>query len=96
MAAKRQRRNGTWEFKFQRKGVLPNPVYFTFDTLEEGEAYEKIAEEVLSRGVVPSEMGEAGLVPSKTFLTPTSCLAQRPRVTQRCSSRWANLSGLAA
>ena len=77
--------------------MLPNPVYFTFDTLEEGEAYEKIAEEVLSRGVVPSEMGEAEFwIPSKTFSTPTSCLAQRPRVTQRCSSRWANLSGLAA
>ena len=59
MAGVRQRENGTWEFKFQRKGLLPAPVYFTFDTLEEGRAYEKVAEELLARGVLPPEMGEA-------------------------------------
>lgn len=61
MAGIRQRTNGAWEFKFQKKGVLPSPVYFTFSTLEEGKAYEAVAEELLARGVVPAEMGEASL-----------------------------------
>ena len=39
MAGKRQRSNGTWEFKFQRKSLLSRPVYFTFDTEAEGDAY---------------------------------------------------------
>ena len=58
MAGVRQRANGTWEFKFQRKGVLENPVYLTFDTEAEGRAYEKVAEEMLARGVAPSELVE--------------------------------------
>ena len=58
MATKRQRANGTWEFCFQRKGVLPQRVYFTFDTEGEGDAYAQRAEEQLERGVVPPEMGE--------------------------------------
>lgn len=61
MATKRQRANGTWEFCFQKKGVLPSRVYFTFDTEAEGDAYAHIAEEALARGVVPPEMGEARL-----------------------------------
>lgn len=61
MAGKRQRGNGSWEFRFQKKGVLPTSVYFTFDTLEEGLAYEAVAEDLLSRGVVPPEMGEVAL-----------------------------------
>lgn len=61
MATKRQRANGTWEFCFQKKGVLSSRVYFTFDTEAEGDAYAQIAEEALARGVVPPEMGEARL-----------------------------------
>ena len=61
MATKRQRANGTWEFCFQKKGVLPSRVYFTFDTEAEGDAYAEVAEEALARGVVPPEMGEARL-----------------------------------
>lgn len=61
MATKRQRANGAWEFCFQKKGVLPSRVYFTFDTGAEGDAYTQIAEEALARGVVPPEMGEARL-----------------------------------
>lgn len=57
MASKRQRKNGTWEFKFTRKGLLHTPVYFTFDTEEEGDRYAETAELLLERGVVPPEMG---------------------------------------
>jgi integrase len=56
MAGKRQRPNGTWEFVFKRKGVLPEPVYFTFDSEEEGDRYAARAEELLERGLVPIEM----------------------------------------
>jgi integrase len=56
MAGKRQRSNGTWEFKFTRKGVLLSPVYFTFDTEAEGDAYAARVEPLLERGVVPTEM----------------------------------------
>lgn len=56
MAGKRERQNGTWEFIFKRKGLLPEPVYFTFDTEEEGDRYAERAEEMLARGVVPLEM----------------------------------------
>ena len=55
MAGKRQRENGTWEFKFQRKGLLPNPIYFTFDTEHEGDAYAERVEGLLERGIVPVE-----------------------------------------
>ncbi len=55
MAGIRQRQNGTWEFKFQRKGLLPSPVHFTFDTLEEGEAYAARVEGLFDRGIVPAE-----------------------------------------
>lgn len=56
MAGKRERQNGTWEYVFKRKGLLPEPVYFTFDTEEEGDSYAARAEEMLARGVVPAEM----------------------------------------
>lgn len=55
MAGKRQRENGTWEFKFQRKGLLPTPIYFTFDTEHEGDAYAERVEGLLERGIVPVE-----------------------------------------
>ena len=56
MAGKRQRKNGTWEFIFKRKGLLPEPVYFTFDTEAEGDRYAQKAEKLLAEGVVPLEM----------------------------------------
>lgn len=55
MATKRQRSNGTWEYCFQRKGVLQSRVYFTFDTEGEGDAYAARVEPLLARGVVPAE-----------------------------------------
>jgi integrase len=56
MASKRERQNGTWEYVFKRKGVLPSPVYFTFDTEAQGDAYAARAEAMLAKGVVPVEM----------------------------------------
>ena len=56
MAGKRRRPNGTWEYVFKRKGLLHEPVYFTFDSEEEGDAYSERAEKLLDQGVVPQEM----------------------------------------
>ena len=56
MAGKRERQNGTWEYVFKGKGLLLEPVYFTFDSEAEGDAYALRAEEQLAKGVVPAEM----------------------------------------
>lgn len=56
MAGKRERQNGTWEYVFKRKGLLPSPVYFTFDSEAEGDEYASRADALLDKGVVPPEM----------------------------------------
>lgn len=56
MATKRQRSNGSWEYCFQRKGVLERRVYLTFDSEAEGDPFAARIEAVLARGVVPVEL----------------------------------------
>lgn len=60
MATKRQRSNGLWEYCFQRKELLGRRVYLTFETEREGDAFERVAEEALARGVVPPELAQQG------------------------------------
>lgn len=55
MATKRKR-NVSWEYTVRRKGVLDKPLYFTFDSEEEGDAYVKKLEDLLDRGIVPGEL----------------------------------------
>lgn len=52
MATKRQRGN-TWHYTVKRSGLLPRPIYLTFDTEAEGDAYVERLEALLDRGVVP-------------------------------------------
>lgn len=59
MPGKRERENGTWEYVFKRKGVLPKPLYLTFDTEAEGDAYGARLEALLDQGYVPAEHREA-------------------------------------
>lgn len=59
MATIRQR-GSTWAVTIKRAGLLPRPVYLTFDTKEEAETYCARAEAWLDRGQVP-----AGLVPAQ-------------------------------
>ncbi len=61
MASKRMRENGTWEYSFLRKGLLPGRVYLTFDTEVEGDAYAERVEALLDRGVVPVELTDGHL-----------------------------------
>lgn len=55
MAGKRQRANGTWEYKFQRKNLMDRPVHMTFDDEVEGDEFAARAEEMLNRGFIPME-----------------------------------------
>ena len=56
MATKRQRSNGSWEFRIRKAGVLPRPLYLTFDSEAEGDAYVRRVEQLLERGIVPEEL----------------------------------------
>lgn len=56
MATKRQRSNGTWEYRVRKAGVLPRPLYLTFDDETEGDAYVRRVEQLLERGIVPEEL----------------------------------------
>lgn len=56
MATKRLRSSGSWEFTVRRKGLLPRPVSFTFETEKEGDAYCSRLEIVPDRGISPPEL----------------------------------------
>lgn len=56
MATKRKRGAGAWEFTVRRKGILPKPIYLTFDSEREGDAYVAKLEAMLDKGVVPGEL----------------------------------------
>lgn len=60
MAGKRQRDNGTWEYVFKRAGVLDKPIYMTFQTEAEGDAYAVRLETLLDRGIIPAEHRKPG------------------------------------
>jgi len=55
MATKRQR-NGAWAYTVRRAGLLPKPLYLTFDSEREGDAYIAKLEALLDKGVVPREL----------------------------------------
>lgn len=54
MASKRKRAS-VWEYTFKKAGVLDRPLYITFPSEEEGDAYAKKLESLLDRGIVPTE-----------------------------------------
>lgn len=55
MAGKKQFPNGTWQYVFKKAGVLAKPIYLTFPTEGEGDAYAERLEALLARGIVPTE-----------------------------------------
>lgn len=55
MAGKKQFPNGTWQYTFKRAGVLDKPIYLTFESEQEGDAYAQKLEALLERGIVPTE-----------------------------------------
>ena len=56
MAAKQHKPSGNWEYRFTRKGVLPKPVWMTFATEAEGDAFAARVEAVLATGKIPPEL----------------------------------------
>ena len=42
-------------FIFKRAGVLEKPLYFTFDTEAEGDAFAANLDKLLDRGIVPTQ-----------------------------------------
>lgn len=54
MASKRERA-GAWEYTFKRAGLLEKPLYLTFSTEVEGDAFAKKLEALLDRGIIPTE-----------------------------------------
>lgn len=56
MASKRQRANGTWEYTFTNKKLLPKRVFLSFDSEQEGDDYAKNLEALLREGIVPPDI----------------------------------------
>ena len=57
MAGKRKRPNG-WQYVVKKAGVLDKPLYLTFDSEAEGDAYIKQLERMLEQGIVPEGVQE--------------------------------------
>jgi integrase len=57
MATKR-RRGDSWHYVVKRAGLLPKPIYLTFDDEAEGDEYVRRVEALLDRGVVPDDFNE--------------------------------------
>ncbi|WP_313401466.1 site-specific integrase [Stenotrophomonas sp.] len=54
MATKRKRGN-SWHYIVRRAGLLPKPIYLSFEAEKEGDEYVARLEALLDRGVVPEE-----------------------------------------
>ena len=63
MATKR-RRGATWHYTIRRAGLLPRPIYLSFDDEAEGDEYVRRVEALLARGVVPEEFGAKRSTPT--------------------------------
>jgi len=55
MAGKRRRSNGTWEYVFKKSGLLDKPIYMTFPSEVEGDAYAARLETLLTNNIIPHE-----------------------------------------
>lgn len=58
MATKRKRSSGSIEYVVRRRGLLPKPIYLTFDSEEEGDQYVARLESLLDQGIVPEAFAE--------------------------------------
>lgn len=61
MASKRKR-GDVWEYTVKRAGILPKPLYLTFATEAEGDAYCRTLEALLDRGIIPADHQPAATV----------------------------------
>lgn len=56
MAGVKQFPNGTWQYTFTRAGLLERPIYKTFQSKEEGDAFAERVEALLDKGIIPGEL----------------------------------------
>lgn len=56
--ANKRRRGNAWAYTIRRAGLLPKPLYLTFDDEAEGDEYVRRLEAQLDRGHVPLELQE--------------------------------------
>ncbi len=86
MAAK-AKMGKSWQYRFQRKGLLPKHVYVTFDNEEEGDRFAERCEHLLDQGIVPAALKTAnGRSPITANVTTIRALAlayQREKVISR-------------
>jgi len=54
MSSKRKR-GKVWEYTVKRAGVLPKPLYLTFTSEAEGDAYCRNLEALLDKGIIPAD-----------------------------------------
>ncbi len=55
-----RKRGSSFEFVVKRRGLLPKPVYLSFGSKEEGDAYCAHLEALLDQGIVPEEFTKPG------------------------------------
>lgn len=93
MAWVKQFPNGTWQYTFTRAGLLERPIYKTFPTREEGDAFAKRVEALLDKGIIPGELQhDARIITIADLVREYSREAHPSRKDQSClgviSSRW--------
>lgn len=58
IATCRQKDNGSWEYVFQRKGLLAKPISLTFEDKAAGDSYAARVEAQLRQGIVPVDFAQ--------------------------------------
>ena len=69
MASIQQTKNGKFQVRIKNK-VLPKPLFFTFDTMEEASAYADNATRMLKQGVVPQVLMDLSVQKKEAGVTP--------------------------
>lgn len=58
MSTKRQRKNGTWEYRFVNKKLLRKTIYLTFKSEAQGDTFAHRMDRMLSNGILPAELAQ--------------------------------------
>lgn len=74
MSTIKQRANGTFQLRVSSK-LLPKPLYATFDSLEQAQAYGNQLEGLLAQGVVPTSLLERTKAGQEIW-TVSRCIAE--------------------
>lgn len=70
--ANKRFKDGKWRYTIRKKSVLPEPIYLSFESEEEGDRYVAHLEALLERGIVPEGFKDKAL----KKLTVTQAIAK--------------------